>query len=215
VVAAIQVVMTATKLTDSQLIGLMLSGDREAFAELYRRREGDVYRFALHMSGARDLAEDVTQEVFMVLMREGNSYDETRGSVNAFLLGIARNYVLRRLKQERSFVLLGESDEEGSAPGDLSSLSSSSSQLDVLTRNEEIRSMQTAVLSLPAHYREVLVLCELQDMSYAEAAGVLGCAMGTVRSRLHRARTMLIEKLRPAREETTSAERLKSARCFA
>ena len=204
--------MTATQLTDSQLIGLMLSGDREAFAELYRRRQSDVYRFALHMSGARDLAEDVTQEVFMVLMREGTSYDETRGSVNAFLLGIARNYVLRRLKQERSFVMIGESGEEASVPGDVSP---SRSQLDVLTRNEEIRSMQTAVLSLPAHYREVLVLCELQDMSYAEAAGVLGCAIGTVRSRLHRARTMLIEKLRPARDETRSAERLKSARCFA
>jgi RNA polymerase sigma-70 factor (ECF subfamily) len=203
--------MTATQLTDSQLIGLMLSGDREAFAELYRRRQSDVYRFALHMSGARDLAEDVTQEVFMVLMREGTSYDETRGSVNAFLLGIARNYVLRRLKQERSFVVIDESDEEASVPG----VSSSSSQLDLLTRNEEIRSMQTAVLSLPAHYREVLVLCELQDMSYAEAAGVLGCAMGTVRSRLHRARSMLIEKLRPARDETRAAERLKSARCFA
>ena len=211
-VAAIQVVMTATQLTDSQLIGLMLGGDKEAFAELYRRRQCDVYRFALHMSGARDLAEDVTQEVFMVLMREGTSYDETRGSVNAFLLGIARNYVMRRLKQERSFVMLGASDEEGSAPGNVSS---ASNQLDVLTRNEEIRSMQTAVLSLPAHYREVLVLCELQDMSYAEAAGVLGCAIGTVRSRLHRARTMLIERLRPARDEATSAERLKSARCFA
>jgi RNA polymerase sigma-70 factor (ECF subfamily) len=187
----------------------MIGGDREAFAELYRRRQGDVYRFALHMSGARDLAEDVTQEVFMVLMREGSSYDETRGSVNAFLLGIARNYVLRRLKQERSFLMIGESDEPASAPGDLSS------QLDVLTRNEEIKSMQTAVLSLPAHYREVLVLCELEDMSYAEAASVLGCAIGTVRSRLHRARTMLIEKLRPARDETRPAEKLKSARCFA
>lgn len=211
-IAAIQVVMTATQLTDSRLIGLMIGGDREAFAELYRRRQRDVYRFALHMSGARDLAEDVTQEVFMVLMREGSSYDETRGSVNAFLLGIARNHVLRRLKQERSFVMIGETEEPVSAPVDVSPLSS---QLDVLTRNEEIRSMQTAVLSLPAHYREVLVLCELEDMSYAEAASVLGCAIGTVRSRLHRARTMLIEKLRPARDETRPAERLKSARCFA
>ncbi len=211
--AAIQVVMTVTQLTDGKLVGLMLGGDKEAFAELYRRRQRDVYRFALHMSGAADLAEDVTQEVFMVLMREGSSYDETRGSVNAFLLGIARNYVLRRLKQERSFVMIRESDdEEGSVPTDATS---ANSQLDVIARNEEIRLVQKAVLSLPAHYREVLVLCELQDMSYAEAAGVLGCAIGTVRSRLNRARTMLIEKLRPARDETESAERLKSARCFA
>lgn len=211
--AAIHVVMTVNQLTDSTLVQLMLGGDKEAFAELYSRRQRDVYRFALHMSGATDLAEDVTQEVFMVLMRNGSSYDESRGSVNAFLLGIARNYVLRRLKQERSFVLTGESDsDDGSAS---TAVASASSQLDVLARNEEIRSMQTAILSLPAHYREVVVLCELQEMSYAEAAGVLGCAIGTLRSRLHRARTMLIEKLRPARDEATSAERLKSARCFA
>lgn len=205
--------MTVTQLTDSKLVELMLGGDKEAFAELYRRRQRDVYRFALHMSGGPDLAEDVTQEVFMVLMRKGSSYDESRGSVNAFLLGIARNYVMRRLKQERSFVLMGEADsEDGSAS---TAVASANSQLDVLARNEEIRSMQTAILSLPAHYREVLVLCELQEMSYAEAAGVLGCAIGTLRSRLHRARAMLIEKLRPARDEAASAERLKSARCFA
>jgi RNA polymerase sigma-70 factor (ECF subfamily) len=213
VIAAIQVVIAVTQLTDSKLVGLMLGGDKEAFAELYRRRQRDVYRFALHMSGARDMAEDVTQEVFMVLMRNGSSYDETRGSVNAFLLGIARNYVLRRLKQERSFVMIGQSgSEELSASNDVTS---PGDHLDVLARNEEIRSVQKAVLSLPAHYREVLVLCELQDMSYAEAAGVLGCAIGTVRSRLNRARTMLMEKLRPVRDETESAERLKSARCFA
>lgn len=205
--------MTVTQHTDSKLVALMLGGDKEAFAELYRRRQRDVFRFALHMSGARDLAEDVTQEVFMVLMRDGSSYDETRGSVNAFLLGIARNHVLRRLKQERSFVMMGQSgNEEVSAANDVTS---ASDQLDVIARNEEIRLVQKAVLSLPAHYREVLVLCELQDMSYAEAAGVLGCAIGTVRSRLNRARTMLTEKLRPVRDETESAERLKSARCFA
>ena len=191
----------------------MIGGDKEAFAELYGRRQRDVYRFALHMTGAPDLAEDVTQEVFMVLIRDGNSYDEARGSVKAFLLGIARNYVLRRLKQERSFVLTGGSDNEGGSLPD--EVASTSCQLETLTRNEEIRSLQRAVLSLPSHYREVLVLCELQDMSYAEAAGVLGCAVGTVRSRLHRARTMLIEKLRPAPDEATTADELKSARCFA
>ncbi len=203
----------ATQNSDSELVRTMLSGDKEAFAELYHRRQHDVYRFALHMSGAPDLAEDVTQEVFMVLMRQGNSYDETRGSVNAFLLGIARNHVLRRLKQDRPFVALDGSKDEQNAESIVSA--SSGVQLDVLTRNEEIGLMQKAVLSLPAHYREVLVLCELQEMSYAEAAGVLGCAIGTVRSRLHRARILLIEKLSPARAEATAAEGLKSARCYA
>ena len=72
------------------------------------------------------------------------------------------------------------------------------------------------MLALPAHYREVVVLCELQEMSYAEAAGALGCAVGTVRSRLHRARAMLCERLRSydeGREE--SAGSFNAARCFA
>ncbi|PYS33593.1 MAG: hypothetical protein DMF75_08950 [Acidobacteria bacterium] len=128
-----------------------------------------------------------------------------RGSVNAFLLGIARNHVLRRLKRERRLLSIDEATETTRAE----------EQLEALSRREAIESVQKAVLSLPEHYREVVVLCELQEMSYAEAATVLGCAIGTVRSRLHRARTMLIERLRPTTSEDLLNERLKSARCFA
>jgi RNA polymerase sigma-70 factor (ECF subfamily) len=69
------------------------------------------------------------------------------------------------------------------------------------------------VLALPERYREVVVLCDLQEMTYVEAAKILGCAVGTVRSRLHRARALLVEKLRPVKEE--EAVDVKSARCFA
>ena len=100
----------AMQITDSELVQAMLGGDKEAFAELYRRRQRDVYRFALHMTGIPDIAEDVTQEVFMVLMRKGSEYDELKGSVNAFLLGVARNYVLRRLRQDRCFVSIDDAD---------------------------------------------------------------------------------------------------------
>ena len=197
--------MKPIEYTDSDLLQLMLSGDREAFAQLYRRRQSNVYRFALQMSGAREVAEDITQEVFMVLMREADNYDQGRGSVNAFLLGIARNHVLRRLKRERRLLSIDEATETTRAE----------EQLEALSRREAIESVQKAVLSLPEHYREVVVLCELQEMSYAEAATVLGCAIGTVRSRLHRARAMLIERLRPTSAEGLLNERLKSARCFA
>ncbi len=73
--------------------------------------------------------------------------------------------------------------------------------------------MQKAVLNLPEHYREAVVLCDLQELTYNEAALVLGCAIGTVRSRLHRARTMLIEKLRT--RDGAPEKELESARCFA
>jgi RNA polymerase sigma-70 factor (ECF subfamily) len=65
-----------------------------------------------------------------------------------------------------------------------------------LTQNERIESLRKAVLTLPPAYREVVVLCDLNELEYAEAADVLGCAIGTIRSRLHRARTLLIEKMR-------------------
>jgi RNA polymerase sigma-70 factor, ECF subfamily len=191
-----------TQNSDSELVQTMLGGDKEAFAELYRRRQRDVYRFALHMTGVPDLAEDVTQEVFMVLMRKGNEYDELKGSVNAFLLGVARNYVLRRLRQERCFVSIDDAGSNAAAIGDE-------------PRTEAILAMHKAVLNLPEHYREAVVLCDLQELTYAEAAAVLGCAIGTVRSRLHRARTILIEKLRASPGDCASNKELESARCFA
>jgi RNA polymerase sigma-70 factor, ECF subfamily len=208
VIAAIPAQTMTTQRTDSELVGIMLGGDREAFAELYRRRHRDVYRFALHMTGAPDLAEDVTQEVFIVLMRKGNQYDELKGSVNAFLLGVARNYVLRRLRQERYFVSIDD------AIGDAAAADNAGAH-ETLTRTESILAMHKAVLNLPAHYREAVVLCDLQELSYADAAAVLNCPIGTLRSRLHRARGLLIEKLGGARDDGEANKELESARCFA
>jgi RNA polymerase sigma-70 factor (ECF subfamily) len=197
----------ATQISDSELVQTMLGGDKEAFAELYRRRQRDVYRFALHMTGAPELAEDVTQEVFMVLMRKGNEYDQLKGSVKAFLLGVTRNYVLRRLRQERYFVSIDD------AVGDTATDEVGANE--TLTRTEAIHNMHKAILNLPAHYREAVVLCDLQELSYAEAAAVLGCAIGTLRSRLHRARTILIERVRISGGESASTKELESTRCFA
>jgi RNA polymerase sigma-70 factor (ECF subfamily) len=203
--------------TDDKLLGLMLAGDEEALATLYRRRQGNVYRFALQMSGSPALAEDVTQEVFMVLMRDGRNFNPARGSLNSFLLGVTRNHVLRRLERDRFYVPMDDDSENDVAGSGFSATNRfvGSGPLDELSRTEMIESLKKAVLSLPARYREVVVLCDLQEMSYAEAAVVLGCAVGTVRSRLHRGRALLIEKLRPARAEDSTLADVKSARCFA
>jgi RNA polymerase sigma-70 factor (ECF subfamily) len=201
------------ELSDSDLLRSMLAGDEEALALLYRRRQGGVYRFALQMSGSKTIAEDVTQEVFLFLMRDGHVFDPNRGSLNAFLLGVARNYVLRRLRGEQLLAPLGDDPDE-----EIPSLHATNEfcPLEDLTRAETIESVRKAVLSLPPKYREVVVLCELQDLSYVETAEILDCAIGTIRSRLHRARALLLEKLRPAAEvEETGAATVKSARCFA
>lgn len=149
----------------------------------------------------------------MVLMREGHTFDSTRGSLSAFLMGVARHHLLRRLQRERFYVSMDEtSDNSGLSKQELLSITG---PLDEMSRTEAIESVRRAVLALPERYREVVVLCDLHEMSYRETAEILGCAIGTVRSRLHRARALLIEKLRPAREEETASSEVKSTRCFA
>jgi RNA polymerase sigma-70 factor (ECF subfamily) len=198
---------------DNDLLRLMLAGDEEALSVLYRRRQGSVYRFALQMCGSKSIAEDVTQEVFLFLMREGHVFDSSKGTVGAFLLGVARIHVLRRLRVEHRLEPLGDDSDEDDL---FMQPATDICPLEDLTRAETIESVRKAVLSLPPKYREVVVLCELQDVSYGETAEILGCAIGTVRSRLHRGRALLLAKLRPATtvEETQSAA-MKSARCFA
>lgn len=191
----------------------MLAGEEEALAALYRRRQGGVYRFALQMCGSRALAEDVTQEVFMVLIREGQTFDPARGSLNAFLVGVARNLLLRRLQRERFYAPIEDDSDDDTTAHE--SLTTADGPLEELSRLETINSVRMAVLALPERYREVVVLCDLQEMSYIEAAEILSCAVGTVRSRLHRARALLIEKLRPAQQEEVAPTTAKTARCFA
>jgi RNA polymerase sigma-70 factor (ECF subfamily) len=178
----------------------MLAGDEAAFVTLYRRWQASIYRFALRMSGSESLAEDVTQEVFMILMNDSSRFDASKGSLSAYLYGIARYQVLRKMQRERTMVSID--DEESDVPE--ATLMTCYDPLLDLTREETVQSVRDAILVLPAHYREVVVLCELQELSYADAANVLGCAIGTVRSRLHRARGLLLEKLRPVAEKAVA-----------
>ena len=169
-------------LSDDELLRGAREGDEAAFTALYRRRQGAVYRFALHMSGDAAISEDVTQEVFLALLEGGGRFDPSRGSLLSFLYGIARNLLVRRLgaKQPEEYT------EEPAADDDV---------LEDLTRRETIEAVRSAVLSLPAQYREAVVLCDLENASYEDAAAALDCPVGTVRSRLSRGRAMLAQKL--------------------
>ncbi|MGE5648066.1 MAG: RNA polymerase sigma factor [Acidobacteriota bacterium] len=170
--------------SDHELLRLTMDGDAGAFTALYRRRQAGVYRYALQMSGAASTAEDVVQDTFLTLICDGGSYDPARGSVAAFLYGIARNHVLRRLDRRR---LAGEEEAAGAVAADHPESE--------LARSETVARVRAAVLALPVHYREAVVLCDLEELDHAEAAAALGCAVGTVKSRLHRARQMLAERL--------------------
>lgn len=177
---------------DDQLLGRIATGDPEAFTALFRRRHGAVYRFVLHMTASPAIADDVTQETFLAVMRDAQRFEPGRATVMAWLCGIARNHVRRRLQRDRGHQSLdiGGDDLELDAR-----LATDDDPLGDLTRAERLAALREAVLTLPLRYREAVVLCDLQELSYADAATAIGCAIGTVRSRLHRGRALLARKL--------------------
>lgn len=177
--------------SDEDLIGRIAGGEGDAFTVLFRRRRADVYRFALHVTGSPAMAEDVAQDVFLIVMREAGRYQPGRSTVPAWLCGIARNCARQRLERDRRLEALDNQagGEEGAGPA------TEADPLSDLARTQRIADLRKAVLALPLRYREVVVLCDLQELSYVEAADALGCAIGTVRSRLHRARSLLAVKM--------------------
>jgi RNA polymerase sigma-70 factor (ECF subfamily) len=187
---------------DEDLMRCIAAGNADAFAELFRRRQGDVYRFALHMSASTAVAEDVTQDVFLHVMHDAAGFDASRGVVRAWLFGITRNMLRQRLERDR--LLRPLEDDRGGRGTPV--LATDEDTLGDLTRNERIDTLRRAIPSLPVRYREALVLCDLQEMSYGDAAAVLGCAVGTVRSRLHRARALLAAKVTALEELPAAAE---------
>src|SRR5262245_51844880 len=201
--------------TDLQLYRLMLAGDSGAFEQLYQRWQPPLYRFALRMSSSETIAEDVTQEVFLTLMRNGRQYSG-RGSFAAYIFTIARHGVWRRLQRERWFVRL-EIEERIESDAGLTTdrLIAQADPLADLTRGEIVEAVRRAVLALPVHYREVVLLCYLHELSYAEAAEVIGCELGTVRSRLYRARALLADKLAAMKSADSPQRNANLSRCLA
>lgn len=196
---------TPDHLGDEELLRLMLAGDGTAFAQLYQRWQSSVYRFALRMTGANALAEDITQDVFLTLMRDGGQY-EARGKFASYIFTITRRSVLRRLQRERRFVSL-EPDNDFEQDGEASfeeTILSEDDPLAALTRTEMTEAVRQAVQGLPMHYREVVLLCHLHELSYAEAAEVIGCEIGTVCSRLYRARALLAKSLAAWKSEAAA-----------
>ena len=188
---------------DVRLLEQARNGDEDAFAELFARHQRAIYRYATYMCGP-DAGDDVVQETFLVVLRQRNRHDSPRCAVIAYLLGVARRLARTRLQGESFLEELGHSlDANAAAAPPIA--------LDDLMRVETIDEVRAAVQSLPAVYREVTILCELQEMDYASAADALQCPIGTVRSRLHRARQLLRAKLAGVQPDCAGAEGLKNA----
>lgn len=180
---------------DARLLAEIAAGTEQAFVDLYRRRYQDVFRFAFAMAKSRSFAQDVMQEVFLNVLENAGRFDSAKGSARAWLFGCARYVTLDRLRLERRWT-----DELPEA--------SDSDSDERLQTDQRIERLYAAITRLPVEYREALVLCELQELSYAEAAVVLDCPIGTVRSRLHRGKallaTLLDEAERPAPAPTAA-----------
>jgi RNA polymerase sigma-70 factor (ECF subfamily) len=175
--------------TDEALMAAAAGGDREAFAALYRRRRPDVYRFALHMTGSASAADDVAQDVFMTVIHDARRFVPGRATVVAWLLGIARNHARRRLAERTHEPLERAGSEAAPALHPDASLAGA----------QDVERLRCALGALPVAYREAIVLCDLQELSYEDAAAAAGCAIGTIRSRLHRGRAQLMKAMRGGR----------------
>ncbi len=186
--------MTIPKeVADDVLLKRAAKGDEEAFTLVYRRHQAAIYRFALRMTGSPWGAEEIVQDVFMTLVRDPKKYDVQLGTVSAFLYGVARNRILKHRERVPREIALEEKNEDGSGNGVL--LIDTATPALWAEKRERTSRVRAAVLELPEEFREAVVLCELQEMSYEEAAAIIGCPIGTIRSRLHRGRALLLAKL--------------------
>jgi RNA polymerase sigma-70 factor (ECF subfamily) len=173
--------------SDEQLYRLMKKGNVQAFAELYERREPALYRYALHMTGSASSAEEVAQEVFVKLMAPNTRFDEARGSLEGWMYGVARNLVRMQRRKAGSPAPVSSEATEPAFEHDI---------LGGIIDGENLAALRIAVTELPPAYRETVVLCDLEERNYDEAARLMGCPVGTIRSRLHRARGLLAAKLK-------------------
>jgi RNA polymerase sigma factor (sigma-70 family) len=191
---------------DIGLLHRAAAGDRDAFGAIFERYQHVVYRFARAMTGSTEAADDVTQDVFVILMRDLARYSPERSALSTYLFGIARNVSRGRLRHDRRLAPLASVKET------LSGRDVSPDPYEHLLHAETGGEIRRALGRLPITLREVIVLCDLHGLSYAEASVVQGTSVAAVRSRLHRGRHLLrmrLSRLQPVMPRSTSQASLR------
>ena len=191
---------TRPRTDDATLAQRVCEGDRAALAEAYASESAAVYRYALALSGNAGWAADAMQEAFIALATRGEAFDATRGTLGAWLAGVARHALLAQWRSAKQHEPLSESEggNVDGAPGALS--------IDVLlVRRQDTEALWVAIRSLPWPYREALVLVDLQERPYEQAAAIAGIELNTLRSRLHRARARLTALLNDVKNDVKQA----------
>jgi RNA polymerase sigma factor (sigma-70 family) len=174
---------------DSDHMARLAAGDTGALRHLYERHGRALLRFSVAMCRSRQVAEDLVHDTFVALLREPFGFDPALGSVYGYLCGVLRHRVSRHYRQEKRWVALA--DDEGAEPV----ASDAPHATDEIARTEVTAAFRRAMLELPLQHREIIALCDLEELPYATVANILDCPVGTVRSRLHRARALLAIRL--------------------
>lgn len=175
------------KVDDAALLTRASRGDEAAFSELFARYQRQIYHYAERVCGCAS-GDDIVQETFLAVLRPSGKFDPAKGTVPGYLFGIARHHVIKRLARQGA--TLSEPPEVAAE-----TIAAHESPFETFARDRMIGVVRHAVQSLPPAYREVVALCDLEEMDYATVAHVIQCPIGTVRSRLHRARALLLRKL--------------------
>ena len=180
--------------SDAALLARIRAGDAVALSTVYRRHGAAVFRFACLHAPSRDAAADATQETFLWLATHGASgFAAARSSLAAFLCGVARNHGLRIRAVEARFTELPEDEHDDHGHGGHEPVIDDA--LSHLLARERGVALLSALATLPTEQREVIALVEFEDFSYADAASIIGCPIGTVRSRLSRAKVALADRV--------------------
>jgi RNA polymerase sigma-70 factor (ECF subfamily) len=179
--------MDIERIDDRLLLERFRHGDRDALASLYRTHHQAIFRFVLYMTDDPDASAEVVQETFLWLIHHPTAFDPDRGSLRSFLSGVARKKLQHRARDRRRFEPLSPALLQKTATDN---------------PHDDSRDLRKAIAGLPEAYREAVILCGIDEKSYEEAAEILDCAVGTVRSRLHRGKEQLARLLN---KETTHA----------
>jgi RNA polymerase sigma-70 factor, ECF subfamily len=176
--------------SDSECMARLAAGDASALRELYQRHGRALLRFSNAMCRSRQAAEDLVHDTFVALMREPNFFNPAQGTVFGYLCGVLRHRVSRHFRQQKRWVSLDMDSDTSPVQA-----SDAQSPADEIARSEITAALRRAMLELPLQHREIIALCDLEELPYTAVAGILDCPVGTVRSRLHRARALLTIRL--------------------
>jgi len=178
------------EIEDRELVRRVLDGQTDEFRLLVDRHQQPIFRFVSGLLGNREEALDATQEVFLAAFKNMPRYDSARAAFSTWLYTIARNRCINILKKNRP----AQSDEL-----DLIVVASSA---DPIVSRELSQQLDRALAELPIKQRSAFMLAEIEELPYAEIARIEKTSLGTVKSRIHRAKQRLQSLLEPLVRET-------------